>query len=83
LGIKLMSVPGVELVEEPHHGRAITSEPPRRHDTSPGGGGVSLGDKEVSRDGRSDKIRRRRPSGSAPPENPVRRVLTNFRAPTA
>jgi hypothetical protein len=34
------------------------------------GGGVNLGGKEASRDGRSDKI-----SGSAPPENHVRRVF--------
>jgi hypothetical protein len=39
------------------------------------GGGVSLGGKEASRDGRSDKIWRQRPSRSAPPENPVRRVF--------
>jgi hypothetical protein len=56
LDIKLMSVPGVELVGEQHHGRALTSEPPRRHDTSSEGGGVGLGGKEASRDGRSDKI---------------------------
>jgi hypothetical protein len=37
-GIKLMSVPGVELVGEQHQGRALTNEPPRRHDTSPRGG---------------------------------------------
>jgi hypothetical protein len=30
LEIKLMSVPGVELVGEHHRGRALTSEPPRR-----------------------------------------------------
>ena len=81
--IKIMSVPGVELVGEQHQGRALTSEPPRRQDTSPEGGGVGLGGKEACREGRSDKIWRRRPSGSAPPENPVRRVLTNFRAPAA
>jgi hypothetical protein len=34
---KLMSVPGVELVGEQHQGKALTSEPPRRHDTSTGG----------------------------------------------
>jgi hypothetical protein len=37
LEIKLMSVPGVELVGEQHQGRALTSEPPRRQHTSPGG----------------------------------------------
>jgi hypothetical protein len=37
LEIKLMSVPGVELVGEQHQGRALTSEPPRRQVTSPGG----------------------------------------------
>jgi hypothetical protein len=42
-----------------------------------------LGGKEAGRDGGSDTIWRRRPSGLAPPENPVRRVLTNFRAPAA
>jgi hypothetical protein len=31
------------------------------------GGGVRFGDKEVGRDGGSDTIWRRRPSGSAPP----------------
>jgi hypothetical protein len=72
--MKLMSVPGVELVGEQHQGWALTSEPPCRQVTSPGGG-VSLGGNEASRDGRSDKIWRRRPSGSAPPENPVRRVF--------
>jgi hypothetical protein len=35
---KLMSVPGVELVGKQHQGKALTSEPPRRHATSPGGG---------------------------------------------
>jgi hypothetical protein len=54
LEIELMSVPGVELVGEQHKGRALTREPPRRQDTSPGGGGVGLGGKEASRDGRSD-----------------------------
>jgi hypothetical protein len=44
------------------------------------GGGVRLGDKEVGRDEGSDTISRRRVSGSAPPENPARGVLTNFRA---
>jgi hypothetical protein len=47
------------------------------------GGGVRLGGKEDGRDGRNDTIWRRRPSGSAPPENPARRVLYNFRAPAA
>jgi hypothetical protein len=37
LEIKLMSVPGVELVGEQHWGRELASEPPRRHDASPGG----------------------------------------------
>jgi hypothetical protein len=37
LETKLMSVPGVELVGEQHHGRALTSEPPRRQVTSLGG----------------------------------------------
>jgi hypothetical protein len=32
-----MSVPGVELVGEQHHGKAHTSEPIRRQATSPGG----------------------------------------------
>jgi hypothetical protein len=32
-----MSVPGVELVGEQHQGRALTSEPLRREDTSSGG----------------------------------------------
>jgi hypothetical protein len=44
-------------------------------------GEVSLGGKEAGRDGGSDTIWRRRPSGS--PEDPVRRVLTSFRAPAA
>jgi hypothetical protein len=34
--LKLMSVPGVALVGEQHHGRALTSEPLRRQATSPG-----------------------------------------------
>ena len=45
------------------------------------GGGVSWGGKEDGRDGRSDAIWRRRPSGSAPPENPARRVLFNSGRP--
>jgi hypothetical protein len=43
LEIKLMSVPGIELVGEQHQGRALTRETPRRHDTSPGGGRSKLG----------------------------------------
>jgi hypothetical protein len=34
---KVMSVPGVELVAKQHQGKALTSEPPRRQATSPGG----------------------------------------------
>jgi hypothetical protein len=50
-----MSVPNVDLIGEQHQGRALTSEPLRRQDTSPGSG-VSLGGKEAGRDGGSDTI---------------------------
>jgi hypothetical protein len=36
LETKLMFVPGVELVAEQHHGKALTSELLRRQATSPG-----------------------------------------------
>jgi hypothetical protein len=47
------------------------------------GVGVRLGVKEAGRDGGGDTIWRRQPSGSAPPENPARRVLTNVHPPAA
>jgi hypothetical protein len=34
---KLMTVRGVELVGKQHQGKALTTEPPRRKATSPGG----------------------------------------------
>jgi hypothetical protein len=80
-----MSVPGVALVAEQHQatrvGRSLRSRYVDKLHLP--GGGVSLGGKEAGRDGGSDTIRRRRPSASAPPKNPVRRVLINFRAPAA
>jgi hypothetical protein len=68
----LMSVPGVELVGEHQHGRALTSEPLRRQSTSPGG---------RSKLGRQGGRSRRK--GRHEEENPARRVLNNFRAPAA
>jgi hypothetical protein len=75
-----MSIPGVELVGEQHKGMALTSEPLRRRATPPGGRS-----KLWRQGGRSRRWERHDLAATTlwvgAAGNPVRRVLTNFRAP--
>jgi hypothetical protein len=57
---KMMSVPGVELVGKQHQG-GLTSEPPRRQDTSPGGRS-NLG-RQGGRSRRKERTRKPRAEG--------------------